>query len=368
MHRLLSLFAAFVPLSALSAQDLIGVGWSGSLWAIDSNTGVGTNVGMGLPGQNALATDDQGRLWSTTRNNATPYVYGLSIVDPVTNSATEIHSATGLDFRGLASTGTSQLWGIRDGSPDSLMLLDTATGTATLVGPTGRSQIQALARHQGTLYAWDLSVGLMTVDTTTGATTDVSAAVGGAVSSGTVQFLCSHGDGRLLGGGTSLYSIDVTTGAATLIGLIAAGADIRGCEQIGGSFQTFGRACAGPFGPTTLVGSGNPAINNTIVLTSRQHSNSALGVQILGLSNTVHQGLPLPIALGPVAGFPNCFLNVSIDATFIGFTGTSTPDLVFSLFLPPIAAGMIFHVQHAVFDAVPGGTSWTNGLTVRVAQ
>lgn len=348
----------------LAAQDMIGVAFSGSIYAFDSHTGAGNNIGSGLFGQNALGYDGQGRLWSTTRTATQPFVYGLSIVDPFAVNATQVFP--GVDLRGMAGSGGNFLWATQDNaSTDSLVAIDVTTGAVTPIGPTGRSSIQALALHNGVLYAWDLGAGLMTVDMATGLATDVNPAVG---TTGTeVQWLCSHSDGRLLAGRNDLFSLDPLTGVATLVANIGAGVDLRGAEQWGGgSIQRFGQGCNGPFGPIALTVTGIPSPNNTLTFSSGQHATGVLGILILGTSNSTYGGLPLPFSVDPIVGTIGCSLLVSADATVLGFTSAATGALTFNLALPPNAANRVFHVQHAAFDPVPGSMSWSNGATVRV--
>ncbi len=352
--------------TALPAQDMIGVSWSGAIWTFDSTTGVGSMVGTGMPGQNALGKDGSGRLWCTTRTTTTPYVYGLTTIDPTTFTATSMFTGT-VDYRGFATGSGGQLLGIRDGSPDVLHSIDTTTGVGTLIGPTGLSSIQGFADHLGTLYAWDLGLGLVTINPLTGTATDVNPSVG--ATGVEVQWMCSHSSGRLLAGRNNLYVIDPATGVGTLLGNIGSNIDLRGAEEMGGSYRPFGQGCNGPAGPVTLTGSGNPRAGNTIQFKSQVHAPSTLGVFVFGYSNTVYAGLPLPIDLGAIAGINGCFLLVSLDATVTGFTGPSAPaDLIFNLGLPSWSGGMTFHVQHAAFDPVPAGMSWSNGLTVRVSM
>jgi hypothetical protein len=118
---------AFCVSTTALAQDLVAVGWMGSIWRVDSLTGTATQTGTGLFGQNATAMDNQGRVWSTTRTPNTPYVYGFTVVDPIANTATQMFP--GVDLRGMASTGTTMLWALQDGAPDTLNMLDTTTGT-----------------------------------------------------------------------------------------------------------------------------------------------------------------------------------------------------------------------------------------------
>lgn len=367
MHR-----PALLPLAVLgaalagplSAQDLIAVAWGGGVYRVDSLTGAATALGTGLFGQNGAALDAGGVYWSTHRVGPTgSWVYHLTTVDTNTGAATIVHSNMP-DTRGFATGPGTALYAVRDGSPDSLITIDTVTGAVTTIGNTGRSSLQGLTFHQGTLYGWDLTAGLVTIDTTTGAATDPFPALGGP--SG-LQWMMSHPDGRLLVGRDDLYVVDPTTGVSTLIGNIGS-FDLRGCEFAGGGYiRSFGQGCNGFSGPVVQTGTGMPQVGGSIVSTSSNHAPGALGVLVFGLSNTIYAGLNLPFDLTPVLGTNGCFLNVSIDATLVGFTsGVAPADLSYTIPLPPPAAGVLFHLQHACFEPVPGNLSWSNGLTVQV--
>jgi hypothetical protein len=103
--------------------------------------------------------------------------------------------------------------------------INVGTGAVTLVGNTGQSGVQGIAfSHYGTLYGWDVSFGLVKIDSTTGLATLVDPAPPGGRTD--IQGL-SFGPGDTLfgvGGGVggtspgSLYTIDLTTGKTTLIG------------------------------------------------------------------------------------------------------------------------------------------------------
>jgi hypothetical protein len=55
---------------------------------------------------------------------------------------------------------------------------------------------------------------------------------------------------------------------------------------------------------------------------------------------------------------------VSADALFAGLTGPSAPaNLTFSFVLQPIISGFRFYAQHVCLEPVPGGLSWSNGLS-----
>lgn len=98
--------------------------------------------------------------------------------------------------------------------------------------------------------------------------------------------------------------------------------------------------------------------------TSTNHAANGLGVLILGFSNASHAGNPLPFALDPLLGTSGCFLNTSIDASVLGVvTGGA---LTFPVTVPQWFAGRALYAQHACFESVAGGVSWSNGVAIRV--
>ncbi|MBL8898829.1 MAG: hypothetical protein JNM84_14415 [Planctomycetes bacterium] len=352
---------------ALSAQDLIGVGWAGQVVRIDSQTAAVTVVGSGTFGQNALARDGRGRLWCTQRTVNTPYVYDLTTIDPNTGAATVQYA--GIDLRGLTGGGGSLLYGITLSSGSRLVSIDVSTGTITTIGPTTFSSIQGLAMHGGVLYGWDLSRGLVTIDPATGAGTDPFPTVGGPTG---LQYLCSHPDGRLLAGGgsttNSLYSVDLTNGVATLIGVTSGASDLRGLEAVTGSSTSYGQACNGTFGLATLTVTGTLRAGGQLISTSVNHAAGAPGILAVGLSASNWLGLPLPFSLDPLLGTNGCSLLQSLDVQFSGAAGVGIPaDLQFAFPIPNGVGNFTVYLQHACFEPVPGNMSWSNGAVVFVS-
>ncbi|HEB52534.1 MAG TPA: hypothetical protein ENI87_04675, partial [bacterium] len=203
---------AVVLAAPVFAQDMIAVGWSGSVYALDSYTGATNLLGYGAFGQNAVAHDDTGGLWSTSRG-ASGSVYSLTSLDPATGAASTA-AANFSDVRAMESAGGTTLWAIVDGTPDELVTIDVLTSQVTVIGSTGYTGVQAIAALDGVLYGWDVNFGLLTIDPATGNATDVDPAVGG---SGDVQWLARRSDGKLVGGHNGLYEIDPSTGGTTQI-------------------------------------------------------------------------------------------------------------------------------------------------------
>lgn len=130
--------------------------------------------------------------------------------------------------------------------------------------------------------------------------------------------------------------------------------------KVGGFAGTFGAACNATSGPAMLTSIGPYAVGVPFTTTSVHHQPAAIGLTILGLSDTSYLGLPLPLLLDSVLGTSNCFLNVSADLTIVGFTSAGGA-LSFSLTPTPPFAGQRLYVQHTVLEAVPGGFSFSNG-------
>jgi hypothetical protein len=355
--------AALGLLLPLPAQnfDMIGVAFGGQVMRIDSATGATSLLATGAIGKNCLANTSDNRLWSVVRIGTSITQTALVVIDPFTGSESLPFGLTSVgDVRAMTGTSQGDLLAIRDGGAgaDQLVRIDTATGAVTVVGSTGLNGIQALDDTGLGLRAWDLTAGVVQIDATTGAATDPFPGVSGPPS---LQWLATDpSTGRTLVGRGDLHQLDLATGVAGAAVSIAGVPDLRGVEFTTGRFQLTGTACAGVRIAGTFGTSGGLAV----LTRSGQHPPGTLGVQIIGFSETTHLGQPLPVLLDPLLGTSGCSLNVSIDATRIGFVNASS-NLGFVLPLPPPAAFFQFFVQHVSFDPVPGGMSWSHGLRVR---
>lgn len=344
------------------AQDMVATSWGGPIYALDSFTGQTTLLANGLFGQQALARDGQGRLWSTQRTATAPFTYDLTRVDPLAGSAT-VQFANTADVRGMTGVGGSLLLAVVNapvGTADSLAVVDAATGSVTTIGPTGLNGLQSIAVRAGVLYAFDSNIGLVTLNPTTGQATDVNPAIG---SNGTnLQWLAFRADGQLVGGGATLFTVDPSTGATTAFG--PALPDLRGAEAWPSFTRTFGTGCAGVGGTValtaTLTGSGPTQLQST----SNHHIANAAGIAVFGLSNTLAGAAPLPLLLDPLLGTSNCRLYTSIDAT-LGGVGNG-PALTFTYTFPPRVDVFPFFLQHFTLEPVPGGLAASNGALVQI--
>lgn len=296
-----SLFAGVLLIPALGAQDMIGVSWSGDVYTIDSATGMGGLVGWsGLSQVNAMArraSDGKVFVGGGLRGSKTK----LYEIDPATGAATFVVTVQLGSIRGLAFGAGDVLYAINDPSApsigeDVLHTIDLVTGAAPMIGATGYFGVQGLAYGNGKLYAWDcgsgsgFGAGLIEINTSTGAGTDVSGLNGGTCSD--VQALTFSPGGVLHGIHDALYTIDTVTGGLSLVGF-GGYSDICGCDFVsaGGGLQlTLGGSCPGPM--TAAVSGATPFGSVAILRATGTGSvtippgNPCAGT-VLGLNNTV---------------------------------------------------------------------------------
>ncbi|MEO6594924.1 MAG: hypothetical protein ABIP94_09255 [Planctomycetota bacterium] len=347
---------------------MIGVSWSGQVYALDSFTGAVSPLSAGLPGQNASARDDHGRIWSTASGGA------LTIIDPSQSSTSYPLPGFSADLRGLANGGGQFMVGIESGPIDSLVRIDKITGVKMTVGATGFSHIEALENHNYHLYAWDTVEGLLEVNQATGVATNINPAIGGAGVQ--IEWLSTRSDGKLVGGQDSLYEIDVHTGVITFIAYLGP-LDLRGADAWQTATQAFGTGCNGSFGLVTL--SGTVALTGTagssspvVTMTSTNHSPNMPGVTIFGLSNTGYGPFgnnPLPLSLDPILGTVGCSVLTSWDTGVLSVTTASGPaTLEHQFVVPPLNDLVTFFVQHIVIEPVTGNVSMSNGLIVQAGH
>lgn len=129
------------------------------------------------------------------------------------------------------------------------------------------------------------------------------------------------------------------------------------------SFSVFGSSCSiNPAGPSLGLNSGGRVGALLELRPDTTPIGSGLGVAIFGWSNTVSQGVPLPLSLAP-NGLPGCQLLVAPDLVF--GTIQSHVRSVVSLMIPqvPELVGQWLFAQYALFHA--GGVAFTDGMGVR---
>ncbi|MBL8752646.1 MAG: hypothetical protein JNK15_05040 [Planctomycetes bacterium] len=342
--------------SSLVAQDMVSIDGSGEVRWLDSFSGTTTSIGTTPAGCMGLARDGLGQLW-TVRWPA------LVRLDPNGPVATAVFPSFGWDLRGLTSAGGPFLWGIANNFSDTLVRVDTTTGTVTTIGPTVLNTIAGLVEFGGVLYGWDVQHGLVVVDRSTGVATDVNPAVAGTTA---IQWLAVRADGRLVGGLTSLYEIDVATGAPTLVAGSSLNAT-RGAVPLPSFTRSFGTACNGAHGPAVLAVAVTRLPTHTL-LTSQSvgHAPLVLGALSLGLSNSVRNGVQLPISLDPLFGTQGCSIYTSLESSRLAITSALAPaTLDFAVQLPVNVDVFACFAQHVVLEPVLGGVSTSNGVVVQ---
>ena len=351
--------AAALLVSFATAQDMVSIDGSGEVRWLDAYTGTTTSIGSTPAGCIGLARDGQGQLW-TLRYPA------LVRIDPNGPVATSVFPAFGWDLRGLCAAGGPFLWGIANNFSDTLVRVDTTTGTVTTIGSTVLNTIQGLAVHDGVLYGWDVQQGLVIVDPATGVATDVNPAVPGTAA---IQWLAVRADGRMVGGLADLYEVDLTTGAPTLL-VGSATFATRGAVPFPSFTRGFGTACNGVQGPAVLtVSLTRTPTQNLFASQSVGHAPNALGALSLGLSNTFRNGVPLPIALDPLFGTQGCAIYTSLESSRLAMTSVSTPATLDFLVPLPLAVDVFAcFAQHLVLEPVPGGLSASNGVIVQFGR
>ncbi|MBS1715775.1 MAG: hypothetical protein JST30_15720 [Armatimonadetes bacterium] len=195
------------------AEPVLAVGYDGKTTTIDSDTGVGSTFGPGgLGSLNALAYH-QGTFYAAGQDDR------LLSIDPVTGVGTLATNLGTNDVRGLASAN-GVLYGIKNGigadDSDILLTIDPRSGTVVQIGKLGTpyNAVQALASWNGVLYAWDINLGLVTVDASTGLAADVGTWPG----TDEIQGMDFLSDGTLIGGRDRLLKVDLVTGGFSVIG------------------------------------------------------------------------------------------------------------------------------------------------------
>jgi len=261
MNKVLTTLGASVCLCtvAAAADDIVGVGWNGNAYAIDSTSGVGTLLGAtGFTGLNSMAKHPDGKLYALTSTGE------VITIDPGTGAGTSVSTCGVADPRGAAFRADGVLYVIGDvgtGSFDRLYEVDVATGGTTLVGTTDAYGLQALAvGPTGTVYAWDCGsngtngLGLCVLDPATWTASDVNPSTVGTASE--VQALCFDDGGQLYGLRYEVRRIDVLTD--THWNVAGSGWEVRGAEFVGSAEPGAGYCFGDPgFGISCPCGNDN---------------------------------------------------------------------------------------------------------------
>ncbi|NQU50215.1 MAG: hypothetical protein HQ519_16315 [Planctomycetes bacterium] len=219
------LIALLVGTRTSKAQEVFTLGLNGDLWSIDPNSCLGTfigNTGHHDYFWNGLSQDSNGRIVSAYGNDVVGYSFFE--LDPTTAAATHLLSTWLYWIEAIAFGPTNELFVVHDptagtwGGVYDLYSVDLTTGSIALIGSTGKSGIHALEYFDGTLYGFDTSDGLITLDTTTGFATDLNSNFRGHI--GSTSSMCFDQNGVIYYVDQALWMMDRDSGIANPVNLI----------------------------------------------------------------------------------------------------------------------------------------------------
>jgi hypothetical protein len=233
-HLLAVLIATCLFGSIGKAQNLLAIDDQGEVYRLNTATGKGTFYkSTGLSDTNAMAALSDTKFYVASGNgDGTSSIYELNYIPWQVTLVAIVPLGS---IRALARRPPDEIYAINavPSGPDDLYRVDLALGTATLIGPTGFSGVEALTFAGGaTFFAWDVGdgsgngAGLLTINTSTGAGTDVNPSAGGTDA---VMTLAFSEQGQLYGGRDQLYVIQPATGQIALVGS-GGYSDVRGME------------------------------------------------------------------------------------------------------------------------------------------
>ena len=132
-----------------------------------------------------------------------------------------------------------------------------------------------------------------------------------------------------------------------------------------GALVPSGSGCPGPSGTPQLSGAGFAWIGAVPVL--RVAPVPLLAVFVLGASNTVSGGIPLPLPLGAI-GMPGCTLQVSLDTLVTASPVGGVSQISFPIPLQTALVGIIVYAQAGSLDpgANPLGLTISNAVAVAI--
>jgi len=138
-------------------------------------------------------------------------------------------------------------------------------------------------------------------------------------------------------------------------------------DYVPGNLAAFGAGCAGSNGVDLLTATGTPETGQTVVYTLTRGRGNSVALLVLGANPTVWLGIPLPLALGPLA--PGCTLYVPLDVTLPAAT-TAAGSVPFNVPIPSDSNLIGAHVftQCLCFDAGtnPIGLTFSNAYDTLV--
>jgi hypothetical protein len=195
--------------------------------------------GSGFPYLNSLARDDAGRLFAVggaTRDK-------LIRINPNNGAGTVVltlnFGADPVDVRGLAfCEKTGALYAVNyrwtpGATSYDLYSINLVTGAGAKINDASLGRIQSIDFYSSILYGWDLDRGLVSIDTTNGAVTDLHPGVDFPPG---IQGIIAGRDevwavGKATGENDKLYYINKRTGDYTLLGAAAGVFDVRGIDK-----------------------------------------------------------------------------------------------------------------------------------------
>ncbi len=233
-----TILAVAIALNMLSVPavlgNFVGLSWSGSMYLIDESSGDFTLLASGLlSAANSMASNSEGSIYSVVGN-------GMYEVDPFAATVTRVLDLdTSVDARGIAFGPDDTLYAVRDGGSNMLDLLctiDTSTGAVTDIATASSGGLQALEfAPDGTLYSWDVGtggvggLGLVTIDPVTAILTDVNPNISRNVD---VQTLAFDPAGNLYAARNDLFTLNPATAESVLVTISDDEYDVRGIAYI----------------------------------------------------------------------------------------------------------------------------------------
>lgn len=136
--------------------------------------------------------------------------------------------------------------------------------------------------------------------------------------------------------------------------------------------QVYGAGCPGSLGTPTLSTRDRPVLGSSFLTRiGNVPSSPGIAMQVIGLSHTSWNGIPLPLPLQAV-GMNGCWSLASFDLGVVGLAGMPfLHDVIFQSTLPntPSAAGLRLFLQGLVFDAAAPnafGATVSNGMRLHL--
>lgn len=366
-----ALITAAVAIAGMAHAAILGVQFNGSVWSINETTAVPTLLSNN-PTFSANAM--------TRTSTGTYYVAGglgtstLNTVNPTTGVLTAGPVITpNDDVRGLAASPTDVIYATAatgGGAGANLYTINPGTGVGTLIAAVGPMQGLTFSTA-GTLYGWSNTLGLVTIDPTTGAVTDVNPAIGSTDNIQTLAF--SPGGVLYAGAQPTLYTVDTSTGALTLVGSIAPMNDLRGMEFLSG-----GPPAPGVSLTPSPLGFGNQVVATTSppqVLTLQNVGTATLNIASIAASGDFAQTNTCAATLAPAA---SCTISVTFTPTALGARAgaitvnsdaASSPNTVplsgTGVAAPPVATALLSPPAIAFGNQLVGTTSAAQTLTLQ---